>query len=700
MRLIKRSALALALSAGMFATSGVGLAQTDLKTAPAPPPAPARSAPSTPAAHLAKPSSETLARTAAAQAPAAPLDQRLAPGEAIPRAVLEAYVDGAVRNAMTHDHIAGVSVAIVQNGQVVLTKGYGFARPGRPVDPDRTLFRLGSISKTFTWIALMKDAEAGRIRLDAPINLFLPEKLQIHDQGFKRPILVRDLMTHTPGFEDRVLGQLFEQDPARVRPLVEYLRQETPRRVREAGSLPVYSNYGAALAGEAISYVNGHPYQDLIEAEILRPLSLTHTTFREPYPPRADLPAPMAASLEADLSDGYRWAAGGFRPQPFVYVSQAAPAGAGSSSAGDMARYMLAILGGGQLEGVTLYNADTARGFRTLLQAPAPGLNGWDNGFHDAALPGGWRGQGHDGDALWFRANMVTVPGLNLGVFVATNTNTGGDLAESLPEQIVGRFYAPAPAAPRGGSPELAASPSAYAGTYLNDRRPYGGLGKFAFMLISQLKVSVTPDGRLLTHGAQTQAWVPEGPAGHFVEADGLKTSAFEIQDGRAERWLDPSGATAYDRVSFLSQVPTLVVLAVLTAIAAIATLFGQFTRDPREFRQTSSQGRANLLQTTISVLWLIAFVAVGIWGLRARDIDNVIFHWPGPFLLIASACAFVAATLTLLTVAMEPLIWRGGRRLDSWSAGRKLRFTATTLIYSAFSVVLGLWGALEPWSR
>ena len=68
---------------------------------------------------------------------------------------------------MTSDHIAGVAVSVVQDGQVVLKKGYGFAAPGRPVDPDLTLFRVGSISKTFTWIALMKEVEAGRMRLSA-----------------------------------------------------------------------------------------------------------------------------------------------------------------------------------------------------------------------------------------------------------------------------------------------------------------------------------------------------------------------------------------------------------------------------------------------------------------------------------------------------------------------------------------------------
>ncbi|HEY2661211.1 MAG TPA: serine hydrolase [Caulobacteraceae bacterium] len=711
MRPAVRFALAFAMGAGVLMASATSGAQSPSGSAPV-----FASSPSSPAPFVAggpaafgpsrpRPSNlKSLARQALQappvdQRPSA--DQRLSPGESVPPEQLQAFVDGVVRQAMSRDHIAGVTVAVVQNGQVVMKKGYGFAGPGRAVDPDQTLFRLGSISKTFTWIALMKEAEAGRIRLTAPVNLYLPEKLKVGDEGFKRDLLVRDLMTHSPGFEDRMLGQLFEENPARVRPLFEYLRQERPRRVREAGALPVYSNYGAALAGEAVSYVNGHPFQDLVETEITRPLGLDHTTFREPYPARSDLPAPLKTSLAADLSTGYRWAQGGYKAEPTEYLTHVAPAGAVSSTAGDMARYMLMILGGGQLDGTTIYNADTARGFRTTLQTSAPGVNGWDDGFMEFALPGGYRGQGHGGDTLWFHAGMVTVPALNLGVFVGTNTDTGPGLAHALPEQIVGRFYAPPQAEPRAGSPSLAQDRETYAGTYVDDRRPYGGLGKFALMLISQLKVSVTPDGRLLTTGGgRTQAWTPDGDSGRFLAVDGPQVSAFDVKDGRAQRWYAPSGATAFDRVGPLLQTPTLIVLAALTLLASIAVMVGQFTRDPREFRQTTSQSRANLVQATIAVLWIFSLVTFAAWGVGAQDQPHVILHWPGPFLLVASACALVAALLTLLTLVMSPWLWRGGRRLDSWSAGRKLGFTATTLIFTAFSVVLGLWGALEPWSR
>ncbi|MDR3512934.1 MAG: serine hydrolase, partial [Caulobacteraceae bacterium] len=625
---------------------------------------------------------------------------RLAATTPIPPAELEALVDGVVRQSMARDHIAGVEVAVVQTGQVVLKKGYGFAAPGRLVDPDATLFRIGSISKTFTWIALMKEAEAGRIRLDTPVNLYLPEALQVRDQGFRQPVLVRDLLGHSAGFADRILGVLVEKDPNRVRPLALFLREERARRVREPGVLPTYSNYGAALAGESVSWVEGRPYQDVIEGEITRPLQMAHTTFREPYPARGDLPPPMPGALAGGVSSGYLWTGAGFQPQAFEYLTQVAPAASASSTAGDMARYMLMILNNGSLEAASIYGADTARGFRTPRLAGAPGVSGIDDGFLEFAFPGGFRGQGHAGDTLWFHSEMVTIPALNLGVFVTANTDTGGALAASLPERIVERFYAAPQALPRPGSAELAAQGAVYDGAYLTTRRPYGGLGLFNTLLKGPMQVRVTGDGRLVTEGGENPgAWVPDGPAGRFIQTMGSEVSAFRIENGRAVRWYAPSGVVAYDRVGPLRQLPALQIAAALAALASIATIVGLFTRDRREFRQTPMQARAGQVQTAIAALWLVAMALAAAYGFEARNPAYAMYAWPGPFVLVGSACALVAALLTGLTVLMAPAVWRGGRRVDSWTAWRKLRFTVSTLVFACFSALLAYWGALEPWS-
>ena len=648
------------------------------------------------------------AAPAAVATPPGPAGARLSPGQPIPPAELEAFVDGVAAQAMAQKHIGGAAVTVVQNGQIILKKGYGVDRlsPARPVDPDRTLFRIGSITKTFTWIALMREIEAGHVRLDAPVNIYLPQKNQIKDQGFKRPVLVRDLMTHSSGFESRTFGQLIEKNPVRIRPLDVYLRQERPRRVREPGQFPSYSNYGAALAGEAVVYSTGRTMQALVEREITGPLGLHRTTLREPYPARADLPAPMDPGLAADMSEGYRWTGSGLQARPTEYLTQAAPAGAASSTATDMARYMLAILGDGTLEGATLYSPAIAKDFRTTLMRSAPGVRGWDYGVNEYDLPGGFKGFGQGGGTLSFNTDLVTVPQLGLGVFAAANTDTSAPFVDSLPLQIVQRFYAAPAQTQPPASDWLRQNADAFRGSYLTTDRAYRGLEGFVDLLHADFSVSVSKDGVLLvTSSAGPTRWTPDAAASldapyvAFHQVGGPDTLVFEMKDGRARRWFPPSGAAAFERSGVFSDPRVMAALALATTVAAIAAIAGLFMRNRRDFRQTSIQGRADAAQVSGSILWLVTLTCFGIWMLRSTDTARLMYNWPGALLMIASASALVASVLTLICLGLLPVVWRGGRRLDSWTNWRKSRFTITTVIFTLLGVLIGLWGGLQPWS-
>ncbi|RYG03201.1 MAG: serine hydrolase, partial [Caulobacteraceae bacterium] len=494
---------------------------TSLQRPAAPRPKAAASAAPGTAATPAKPLSSPVPAL-----PATPSGARLAVGEALPPAELEAFVDGVVREAMAREHIAGVTVSVVQNGQVVLKKGYGFAdlSPARRVDPDKTLFRIGSISKTFTWIALMKEIEAGRIRQDAPINLYLPERIQVRDQGFRTPVRVINLMDHSPGFEDRALGHLFETNFDRVRPMAEYLRQERPRRVRAPGEASAYSNYGAALAGQAVSYVSGKPFERLIEENIFLPIGMNNTSFREPHPVKAGLPAPIPQRLADNISVGYRWTPTGFAERPFEFISQVAPAGSASSTAADMARYMQLLLNAGTLDGAVVYGPRAAQAFNTPIRKTPAGINGWRHGFIEYNLPGDHKGFGHAGGTLSFLSNMVVAPDLNLGVFISTNTETGGDLARDFAAQVVQQFYVPPQAFPRPGSPALRDRASDFAGYYVGSRRAYRGLEGMVGLLIGGVEVKVTPEGRLaVASGGKVRTFVPQGELseGRFISTTG-----------------------------------------------------------------------------------------------------------------------------------------------------------------------------------
>lgn len=648
---------------------------------------------------------EALGKGAVAARPAAgPIPPEAAATEQIqPSADLEAYVDGIVRDSLVQDHIVGATVAIVLDGRVVLKKGYGAASltPRRPVDPDRTLFRLGSVSKTFTWLTVLKEAEAGRLRLDAPINLFLPEAVQVRDQGYSRPVTLRSLMSHSGGFEDRALGHLFERDPVRIRTLTTYLQQERPRRVRPVGAISSYSNYGVALAGEAAAWTSGVTFERLAETSVFEPMGMSRTTFRESRSGLSGLPGPMPTALAADLSDGFIWTGDGYRRASPEYIGQVAPAGSASSTADDMARYMITLLNGGFSGERRVYGDLTARSLQSPLRRTPTGVNGWRHGFIAYTLPGDISGFGHDGATLSFMTNMTLVPALRLGVFVSTNTNTGRALTRRLADRVVEKLAAVPATWPRPASPDLYPLRRLYEGRYLGTRRAYGGLEGMLGRASGQLEVSVTREGRLITRkGELVQTWVPEGPAnrGVFISDTGWGRLVFQ-REGREFRSLVTSdNVQTFERVPFWSRPEMLVLTGGATGLAALASLWAALFRNRREFRQTPIQARAGVLLALQSALWLMAIGLALFWSV-ASDPGDLIWNWPGLIPLAASACALVAATLSGVSLILLPLVLRSGRRLDSWTPRRRAGFALTAVISITFSVLLAMWGGLSPWA-
>ncbi|MFT3882952.1 MAG: serine hydrolase domain-containing protein [Gemmatales bacterium] len=330
---------------------------------------------------------------------------------------LEAFFDGAMRVPMESKHIAGGVVAVVANGKVVFTKGYGYAdiAARKPVDPETTMFRIASISKPFTWTAVMQQVEAGKLDLDADVNKYLKD-VQIPATK-EKPITLKNILTHTPGFEDHVIG-LFAKEPDK-RPLGEILKTQIPMRVREPGTLASYSNHGTALAGYAVECVSGQPWEEYIEQKIVKPLGMTHTLIRQPA--REQLPA--------DLSKGYKWEGGRFEGKGFEYCP-AGPAGCISASAIDMTKFMLAHLGDGQLGDARILKAETARKMREPLFRHNDHVSAMCYGFFEEKHHG-LRLIGHGGDTLWFHSLMQLIPEKNVGYFISFNTDTSGGVARA-----------------------------------------------------------------------------------------------------------------------------------------------------------------------------------------------------------------------------------------------------------------------------
>lgn len=629
------------------------------------------------------------ASLASAQAAPGPPLSATPVGPLLSPAQTEAFVDGAVGDAMSADHVAGVTVSIVQDGHVVLAKGYGAASftPWRPVTAD-TLFHLGSTSKTFTWIALMREVEKGRVRLDAPVNDYLPPEARFPDQGFRQPIRVRDLMSHSAGLEDLALGHMWQGDPRKMKSLARHVATERPGRVREPGRFASYCNYCAVVGGDIVARVEGADFETVVERDITGPLDMTSTSFRDVRPTVPGLPAPMPAALAARTSDGFLWKGGDHVRVPVELLGQVAPAGGAWSSANDMARYMTMQLGDGRYDATTIYGPMVAAAFRTPILKTAPGINGWAHGFMILPLAGGRTGYGHDGDTTVFHTNMIVVPELGLGIFVSTNTDGGEELANRLPGLLVEHFYGAGP--PPAALTQIGQKAIApYAGAYLGTRRAAHGLEGF-IGLLKVSSVSAGPGG--LAAGGAT--WVPDGPAGEFREKNGVRRLTFDFESGKPVRWRTSANRFQNARPRWWERAELLFGAMGLSVLAAIAVLAGLIVRS-RKLAHSPAQSAAGFVQAAASIAWLTSLAGLVVWITTATDDHSVLSGWPGPFITTFAWAAAVGAILSLAGVGLLAPVWRGA----GWSRGRKLRYATTTAVFLLLAVVLFSRGGLDVWS-
>ena len=213
---------------------------------------------------------------------------------------LEAFLDDLMARDMQELHIAGVAVSVVKDGKLFFAKGYGYAdvEKGIPVDAEQTIFGIGSIGKLFTWTAVMQQVEQGKLDLDADVNTYLDFRIP---DTFPQPITLKHLMTHTAGFEDKLLGGLVTE-PEELVPPRDWIVSHMPARLYPPGHMPSYTNFNAVLAGYIVARVSGESYDQYIQNHIFSPLGMMHSTVQTPLPP----------ALSEYMSLGYTYGDGAF----------------------------------------------------------------------------------------------------------------------------------------------------------------------------------------------------------------------------------------------------------------------------------------------------------------------------------------------------------------------------------------------------
>ncbi|ABF42830.1 beta-lactamase [Candidatus Koribacter versatilis Ellin345] len=459
---------------------------------------------------------------------AAPATSKVVPGEStheLDAADLEAFLDGLVPTEIARNDIAGAVVSVVKDGKIIYEKGYGYAdvKTKRPVVANETLFRPGSISKLFTWTAVMQLVEQGKLDLDKEVNEYLDFKIEA---AFGQPITLRNIMTHTAGFEEAV-KDLITADQNGKEDLRGYVISHQPRRIYPPGKVPAYSNYATTLAGYIVQRVSGEPFDDYIEHHIYQPLHMEHATFRQPLP----------KGWEANVSSGYDVGSGEAKPYEFV---TAFPAGSVAITADDISHFMIAHLQNGEYEGAQILQTATAQKMHSRTFSVGPRLNGMCLGFYQENR-NGHTIIGHAGDTQYFHSDLHLILDSNVGFFISQNSagKPEGGLRETVFHHFLDRYfpYTPPPTTAIASAKQDAAR---LAGYYMSSRRPGPNLLD-ALNAIGQSKVGADADGNVIIEDFKA----PNGQPRKFVE---VEQNLYREQDGQAqlEFFTDYSGAQSF----------------------------------------------------------------------------------------------------------------------------------------------------------
>ena len=576
--------------------------------------------------------------------------------QALDKANLDTWLDGYMPYALNTSDIPGAVVVVVKDGQVLTARGFGYADVEKrtPVDGERTLFRPGSVSKLVTWTAVMQQVEQGKLNLDADVNTYLDFKIP---QRAGKPVTMREIMTHTAGFEESV-KYLIVYGKDKAVPLGELLKARIPERIFDAGTTPAYSNYATSLAGYVVERLSGMPFNDYVEQHIFAPLNMRTASFRQPLP----------ANLAPLMASGYSKPG---KPSLGFEIVNSAPAGSLTASGLDMANFMIAHLAGGEFNGQRILSAATAKTMhdspldRIDRNALLPPLNRMELGFFETNV-NGRDVIAHLGDTEGFHSSLHLYMDDGVGLYLSVNSGgrdgASNTLRSALFQDFSDRYFAShLPADGRVPDAEAKRHAEMMVGSWQNSRRSESNF--FAvFNLLGQAKIALGEKGdlvvpALLGPNGRPREWVEIAP---FVWRDknGEDRLAAQLVDGQVVRWsMDfMSPFMVFERVPAGKNgawlIPALGFAVLVLAIAVLAMPAGWIIRRRYKVQHLLVQpARKAALGTRLSALAILAVLAgwAGIVAAFEATLDNATssldpWLW---VLQIGGLLAFVAALLS-----------------------------------------------------
>lgn len=600
---------------------------------------------------------------------------------------VENFMDTFFKQEMEQEHIPGAVVSLVRDGEILFLKGYGYANVEKkiPVVPDRTLFRVASVSKLFTDTAVMQLYERGLLDLDADVNRYLRD-FQI-ENDFPQPMTPAHLLTQTDATSQRLIG-IAAPTPAQLLPLETFVPQFMPALIYPPGQLYAYSNMGITLLGYLVQSLSGLPFPEYIDQNILQPLQMNRSTFAQPLP----------WALAEDLAQGYWYRRGKLQAMPLLYFN-IAPAAALSATAEDMAHFMIAHLQLGRYENARLLEPDTVRLMHETHFTQHPQLPGTAYGFHEY-LENNLRGLGHAGNSLGYSSMLLLLPEQNVGLFIASNSVRG--VHSKLLPQFLDHYY---PVPPKPVSALQSVEVERFSGIYRDLEYPHdtfakltAPFGHYQVEASGDQTLTVKTPGLLWRKSQVRRQLVPISPL-LFEQPDGSGYVAFGEENGRIHYafnlvnpiigtfekipWHETLGA----QLGFLAGCLVVFLSAVIVwpACYLIQRWRKRYPRVPRPARA------AWLIAGLVSLLYLVFVIGLplaawvlGVWKLvyGVPTVIGALFYLPP-----------IAAALTLSLPVLAVLAWKKGY----WPLWMRVHYSLVTLVAIAFIPFLHYWNLFGP---
>ncbi len=327
----------------------------------------------------------------------------------------------AIQAEMDRHRLPALSIAVVEDGRIVWAEAFGTVATAQGSTERRaadleTVYRVGSVSKLFTDIAIMQLVESGDIDLDAPVTTYVPDFDPLDPYG--KPITLRQLMSHRSGLvREPPVGHYFDDAEPSLAATVESLNATT--LVHEPESRAKYSNAGIAVVGYVLEELTGEPFAAALKRHVLEPLGMESSAF-EPTP-----------AVREHLADALMWGIDGREFTAPTFELGMAPAGSMYSPVVDLSRFMIAMLAGGEGRAGRVLQRETLAQMWTPQFAAPGAATGFGIGFALSRLDGQLR-VGHGGAIYGFATELAMLPDAGLGVVVATTRDFANPVTRRL----------------------------------------------------------------------------------------------------------------------------------------------------------------------------------------------------------------------------------------------------------------------------